>query len=456
MKKALIWLRNDLRVHDHEPLHQAIVQGYQVVGVFCIEPIWFKQHPLGFTNMGPQRQHFLRETLQHLQHTWKQLGAELFISYGSPTNVVPELCHQLHIDAVFYHHEVGVYEQQDEGSIKFKLPDSIRMNGYYGNTLHHPNELPFAISNLPELFTQYRKIVEQKAEVGISIPSPKKIPGFEIHLPDDKFWSTWETTSHKLSTNQVRGGEEAALNRLKQYVWDTNAIATYKQTRNELLGDDFSSKFSPWLAVGAISPRRIYEEVKIYERNVVANESTYWLIFELLWRDYFKWIAMKHGNLLFQSSGIQHLPVQWNENREFFERWQNGTTGIDFVDANMIELKETGFMSNRGRQNVASFLTKNLGINWLWGAAWFEHALIDYDVSSNYGNWMYVAGVGNDGRDFRYFNINKQANDYDADARFRTYWLAQRKQLTPMVDLEHAVTEVKKKFEQAWKQKKAR
>lgn len=452
----MVWLRNDLRVHDHEPLYRAVEMGYAVVGVYCIEPNWFSNHALGFEQMGGHRQHFLKETLLALKNKWKDLGATLLIKYGAPANVVPDLCKQLNVDALFYHREVGVFEQRDERNIKAALSTSTRVFEYDGNTLHQPKQLPFSIAHLPELFTHYRKLVERKTEVLPCFSSPKAITGFELAITDDAFWMNWSTKQHTQQANQFKGGEEAALKRLKTYLWDTHAIATYKETRNGLLGEHFSSKFSPWLALGAISPRKIYEEVMTYETNVVANDSTYWLIFELLWRDYFKWIARKHGSMLFHSSGIQELPVQWNEDLELFERWKNGTTGIDFVDANMIELKETGFMSNRGRQNVASFLTKNLGVNWLWGAAWFESALIDYDVSSNYGNWQYVAGVGNDARDFRYFNIAKQANDYDADARFRRYWLANRSSIKPIVDLEQSVAVVKKKFEHAWKQKKAR
>jgi deoxyribodipyrimidine photo-lyase len=107
----------------------------------------------------------------------------------------------------------------------------------------------------------------------------------------------------------------------------------------------------------------------------------------------------------------------------WFEKWKNGNTGIDFVDANMIELKLTGFMSNRGRQNVASYLCHNLKLDWRYGAAYFEEQLIDYDVCSNWGNWMYVAGVGNDPRENRVFNMEKQAAMYDHDQSYRNLWL---------------------------------
>ncbi len=190
-----------------------------------------------------------------------------------------------------------------------------------------------------------------------------------------------------------------------------------------MLGADYSSKFSPWLALGCLSPRFIYEQVKEYEAERLKNDSTYWLVFELLWRDFFRFICAKHGNQIFRQSGLQGIRIPWKEDWERFRLWREGLTGFPLVDANMRELAATGFMSNRGRQNVASFLTKNLGINWLLGAEWFESLLIDYDVCSNWGNWNYTAGVGNDARGFRYFNIPKQSRDYDPKGDYIRHWL---------------------------------
>jgi deoxyribodipyrimidine photo-lyase len=172
-----------------------------------------------------------------------------------------------------------------------------------------------------------------------------------------------------------------------------------------------------------LSPRYIYDEIERYERKRIKNDSTYWLIFELLWRDYFRFICAKHGNKIFFSSGLQEIEFPWKEDRQLFEIWQKGKTGYPLIDANMRELQLTGFMSNRGRQNVASFLTKNLGINWIMGAEWFESILIDYDVCSNWGNWNYTAGVGNDARGFRYFNTIKQSKDYDPQGKYLRHWL---------------------------------
>jgi deoxyribodipyrimidine photo-lyase len=218
------------------------------------------------------------------------------------------------------------------------------------------------------------------------------------------------------------GGESEALKRIDEYFFKSKKVAVYKKTRNGLIGKDYSTKFSPWLANGSLSAKTIYWKIKDFENEFGSNQSTYWVIFELVWRDYFKYISLKHGSKIFKIGGILEKNYTWNADRSIIENWKNGKTKDDFVNANMIELKETGWMSNRGRQNVASYFAKELLQDWRIGAAYFESMLLDYDVHSNYGNWMYVAGVGNDPRD-RKFNTKLQADRYDSNHKFRKLWL---------------------------------
>jgi deoxyribodipyrimidine photo-lyase len=146
------------------------------------------------------------------------------------------------------------------------------------------------------------------------------------------------------------------------------------------------------------------------------------LIFELIWRDYFKYVSLKYGNRIFLRSGILEKNYTWFQDESKKASWINGTTREPFVNANMKELAATGWMSNRGRQNVASYWAKELEQDWRIGAAYFESMLLDYDVHSNWGNWMYNSGVGNDPRD-RKFNVRLQADRYDSDGKFQRLWL---------------------------------
>jgi deoxyribodipyrimidine photo-lyase len=231
-----------------------------------------------------------------------------------------------------------------------------------------------------------------------------------------------EVKTDPRSAFPFHGGESEALKRMDYYFFESKKLSVYKQTRNGLIGTDYSSKLSPWLANGSISAKTIYWKIKEYETENGANDSTYWLIFELIWRDYFKFISLKHGNALFKIDGILEKHYEWKSEEKLVQKWIHGQTNAPFVNANMIELKATGFMSNRGRQNVASYFSKELLLDWRIGAAYFESMLIDYDVHSNYGNWLYISGVGNDPRD-RKFNIERQAERYDPDNQYQNKWL---------------------------------
>lgn len=427
--RILIWYRNDLRVRDHEPLYRSLKANAQVISVYCFDPRQFGQTAFGFPKTGAFRAQFLLESLTDLRQSLRSLGSELIVRHGNPEIVLPDLAQQLGVSAVYYYREVTSEELAVETALKTALQAlNISIKSFWGHTLYHPDDLPFEIRKLPELFTNFRKQVEKYANVNPTVATPQTL----LPLPDDIEVGDLPTLE-KLGLESIElddravlpfhGGETTGLARLDHYFWQQNHLKAYKETRNGMLGADYSSKFSPWLALGCLSPRYIYEQVQQYEAQRVKNDSTYWLVFELLWRDFFRFICAKHGDRIFRRSGLQGVEIPWKQDWQRFDLWRTGQTGFPLVDANMRELAATGFMSNRGRQNVASFLTKNLGIDWRMGAEWFESLLIDYDVCSNWGNWNYTAGVGNDARGFRFFNILKQSKDYDPQGEYVKHWL---------------------------------
>ena len=278
-----------------------------------------------------------------------------------------------------------------------------------------------------DTFTPWRKTVEEKDEPRETVGTPEEVetPAFDHEIPSLEELGVGKPTEDERAALPFEGGETRALERLEEYVWEHDRLREYKETRNGLLGSEYSSKISAWLARGCLSPRRVYEEVKRYEDERVSNDSTYWLIFELRWRDFFQFQFVKHGAALFAPRGIRDVPRDPRGRGERFERWCAGATGVPFVDAAMRELNATGYTSNRTRQNVASFLVDVLGVDWRLGAAYFEELLVDYDVCSNWGNWAYQAGVGNDSRD-RYFNVLKQGKRYDPDGEFVRTWVPEK------------------------------
>jgi deoxyribodipyrimidine photo-lyase len=431
----LIWYRTDLRLHDHEPLHQAVQQRSQVIPLYCFDPRQFGQTSFGFAKTGAFRAQFLQESVADLRQSLRSRGSDLLVRQGLPEQIIPDLVQQLGISAVYYHEEVTSEERAIEQALSSALSAlQVPLQGFWGHTLYHRDDLPFDLRQIPEVFTSFRKQVEKQSTVNPPLPAPSQLPALPADLDSGEIPTLADLglaapQADPRSVLPFCGGETAGLDRLDHYIWKADKLRVYKETRNGMLGSDYSSKFSPWLALGCLSPRFVHQQVQDYEMQRVKNDSTYWLIFELLWRDYFRLICAKHSDKIFYPSGLQGTPIPWKQDWQRFDLWREGMTGFPLVDANMRELSATGFMSNRGRQNVASFLTKNLGIDWRMGAEWFESLLIDYDVCSNWGNWNYTAGVGNDARGFRFFNILKQSKDYDPQGHYVKHWLPELTQL---------------------------
>ena len=427
MTTALVWLRNDVRFQDQQSFFNACKSYDRVVAYYTFEPKDFEKTTWGFQKTGKFRTRFNIETLQSLQLELKEKNITLIVEKRSATVGIPHWIEDLNVSALFFQEEWTAEEKLISNAVCDSLSKKIQVFTNYDQFLFHPDDIPMDIDSIPQMFTVFRKKCEKYSTIKSCIPEPvildKKsllTAPFTFPTLEELGFASFETPTH--AAFPFLGGTSSALNRITDYFWKSERLSFYKQTRNGLLGTDYSSKFSPWLANGSLSARMIYWEVQRYEKEIQKNESTYWLIFELIWRDYFKYISLKHGNAIFHLGGILDKKYTWDSNSEIFLKWTEGKTAEPFVNANMIELKKTGFMSNRGRQNVASFFAKSMLMDWRMGAAYFEQQLIDYDAHSNWGNWLYVAGVGNDPRD-RKFNIKLQADRYDAKGQYQKRWL---------------------------------
>lgn len=421
MSRAIYWFRNDLRIEDNEALLIAATNSREVIPVYVLDSNWLEGKQLGIKRMGPHRLKFLLESLADLKSQLQGVGSDLHFVVGDPVEALNDIRRKYHCDHLYAQKASAHEETVQEEAIEAFITTSF----VWGGTLYHLEDLPYHLNDLPEVFTQFRKSVEKKAgvravlEAPLFIKTPKNIGtdiatsaalGYDTPQPDER------------SVLHFQGGASAGHSRLQYYLWDKELLSTYKQTRNGLIGGDYSSKFSPWLAHGCLSPRQIYWQVKKFERYIKKNSSTYWLVFELIWRDYFHFVAKKYGAKIYQRTGILgEDKIEWGPSK-LFHLWTDGKTGEPFVDANMREMNATGFMSNRGRQNVASYLMHQMKIDWRLGAAYFEKMLIDYDPCSNYGNWAYIAGVGNDPRGGREFNIARQKETYDPKGKYQQLW----------------------------------
>ena len=435
MSTVLFLFRQDLRLHDQLALHTALGLGCDyLLPVFCHrDPLEIS--PWGFVRTGKHRQAWLDSALAGLREQLAQRNCPLLECNGPPAAVLPELARAVGA-SVLVCEEIAAPEEQAE-------VDALRQSGLHVHTVWQssmlaPDSLPWESSRMPDVFTQFRQLIEKQGlfataalSAPLTLPSwPEQAAGIPEHLLyQAPSLSSGQVQRSDLSEKrssfpywqpEFDGAETAALRHLANY-FSSDLPHTYKRTRNGLHGISYSSKWSPWLSTGALSARQICVALNDFTSRQGANESTYWLWFELLWRDYFRFLHKKYGRRLYHASGllphtdILHQPAA-------FSLWCQGNTGEALVDAGMHELMATGYLSNRLRQVVASYLIYELGGDWRAGAAWFEAQLIDYDVYSNQGNWLYIAGRGTDPRGGRRFDVHKQTRQHDADGSYRRLW----------------------------------
>ena len=424
---SLVWFRNDLRIADNISLSRAC-ENPGTIGIYCFDPRQYANTPFGFKKTEKYRAQFLRESVKELRHALQQKNITLLVYFDQPEVVIPKITALYNINRIYTHSVWTAEELAVNNVLQKALPPAVELIESFDNFLFHPDDLPFSsINELPNVFTAFRKKCEQhiqvRAPLSVPLAKPKtNMVDFKTAVPTLNELGLTEFEIDTRTAFPFKGGEAQALQRLEHYFWKSKAVLQYKTTRNGLLGADYSSKFSAWLANGSLSPRTVYASLKAFEAKVIKNEDTYWLFFELIWRDFFRYVSLKHGNSIFKIGGILNRRYEWAKEEHLVDKWINGRTEKPFVNANMIELKLTGFMSNRGRQNVASYWAKELQQDWRLGAAYFESMLVDYDVHSNWCNWMYLSGVGNDPRD-RKFNIERQAEIYDGKGIFQKLWL---------------------------------
>ena len=413
--RQLHWFQNDLRLEDNPALASATVAD----SLLCVYLLPKPRPWCNLRGLGPQRDRFLRESLQTLKVDLQAMGQDLMVLEGSPELVLPNLVHRFGIDRISTSDTPGWYEKKAIRFLEEKLPRLLKI--FRGPALFDSEQLPFSLEELPHNFSPFRRKVEK-----LTIPGPLAKPAAFPPPPSAQFDAIPRAAASPHPGLPLPGGSAAGLRRLDQFLFQTHAIADYKQTRNDLDGLAGSSTLSPWLANGALSVRTVAHQIFRYEREHVANESTYWFYFELLWREFFHWRAVVDGKSLFKQTGRQGRRLLTTFEPRQFARWCAGDTDYPLVNALMRQLLATGWMSNRGRQIAASCLINELGLDWRYGAAFFEQQLIDYDVGSNYGNWQYLAGVGADPRGGRHFDLDKQSRQHDPDGTFVEKWGGRR------------------------------
>lgn len=421
---AIYWFRNDLRLLDNPAFLKACSESDLLLPIY-----WHSRNDLEnnqFERIGIHRQIFLKQSLEQLKNDLNLLNSDLIEVSGSNFDCIINIAGDIKATKIFFERIQAPEEIDEELKIK---QSGLEVVSIWQSSMLDINELPFNLENMPDVFTQFRKVVES-SNIKPNNPQsrPTKIPPLPKHSQlsnndlEVNVLPKYHQSSFPYLSQDFKGGETHALSHLDNYL-EKKLAHTYKETRNQLFGVNFSTKFSPWLSLGSISARFISFKIKEFENQYGANDSTYWIWFELLWRDYFRFLHFKFGKKLYRKNGLNE-DGRYKEYSDInFKKWVLGETGNKLINAGMKELKETGYLSNRMRQIVASYLIYDLGCDWRKGASWFESQLIDYDVYSNHGNWLYIAGLGTDPRGGRRFNIQKQNEEYDSSNAYKNLWL---------------------------------
>ena len=360
---------------------------------------------------------FLIDALNQLKINLSDWGHELYIIEGDPSDIFSSLAKQHQINKIYCEKIVSPYEKDEELSIT-----QTEVLSFWDSTLLNIDDLDFDVIDLPDTFTTFRKKVELKPITatlyeGLTLPKPANLSNINSYqLPnfDIKYRGSVDFLNHYTIC------ENGAQKYVKDYFSDKKALE-YKQTRNKLMGNDFSTKFSVWLAHGLISARQIFTSLKNYEESNGANDSTYWILFELLWRDYFRLLHFKYNRKLYFQFGLKNKEIN-ETSQDNISNLEEANTESSFINAGIRELQNSGFLSNRMRQILASFIIFEMKIDWRIGADFFQKYLIDFDIYSNQGNWIYIAGYGTDPRGGRRFNVEKQKNTYDIDNQYEMCW----------------------------------
>ncbi|MGB1220363.1 MAG: DASH family cryptochrome [Alcanivoracaceae bacterium] len=429
---TIVWLRQDLRIADNALWQCAAERGEPVLALYVLPRHWLLPGASGLDRLGAAKAGFLAQCLEDTRDKLGQIGVPLVDVVGTPDSILVQLAgsgqaHVVTAEAQAPEEQAWLERLQKQG---------IAVSTAATQSLFTAREAMPDGPTFPGTFSRFRRPVENDASLVPQRPmtAPLQLKGVDdipppLHqLPPAADCLQQRHRNRAGSIPAYPGGETAALCHLHQYLADVPAVRQYKETRNQLAGTNFSSGLSGYLSAGALSARTAWHALLDWEVEHGACTGSYWLRFELLWREFFHWSLRHHGTALFRYRGLDEDGARQHDaltsrQRSYWSRWCRAETGLPWIDASLVELMETGWISNRGRQLLASFLIYEMGLDWRWGAEFFQHYLLDDDVASNWGNWAYIAGVGHDARGGRQFAILEQFFRHDPAAAHVHAWL---------------------------------
>jgi deoxyribodipyrimidine photo-lyase len=418
---SIWWIRRDLRLTDNPTLRAALEAG-DVIPVFILDP--------AFSIQSPRRRSFLHEGLAALDNDLRARNSYLVTRHGNPLEVLHQLIQDTNATAIFAEEDFTPYARKRDSLIASQLPLQLIL----GQTIYHPEFVKKADGKPYTIYTPYSKVWKSLLTEIQLLPAPEK-----ISTPANIFLEPLPAYETNLL---FPAGEAEALRRLRRFTLESDSklsdtqeqapalqspkIQRYAETRDRMDLDGTSS-LSPYLRFGMLGLRQTVSAAK--EAEAESRGAEVWLN-ELIWREFYIQILYHFPHVAKTAFNASLTNIPWRNNESEFVAWKEGCTGMPVVDAAMRQLKETGWMHNRARMIVASFLVKDLLIDWRWGEAWFMENLLDGDLAANNGGWQWTAGTGTDAAPyFRIFNPILQSAKFDPNGDYIRKWVLELREL---------------------------
>lgn len=408
-KINIFWFRRDLRLDDNTALYEALKSDKKVLPIFIFD----KEILSKLENKDDKRVDYIHQALQNINQQLNTYGSSIRTYFDTPIDAFTKILKEFEVETVYCNRD---YEPQaierDRRIAEFLAKNNIKMLDYKDHVIFEKNDIVKSDKLPYTVYTPYSRKWKEAYR------------NLEFNFKDGDFTGFYQNQSFQILELKEIGFNKTELEFSVPQLQE-KLIKNYHETR-DFPSLDATSHLGTALRFGTISVRKCVE--------FASQNNETWLN-ELIWREFFMQILYHFPKVVTTCFKEKYENIKWRNNEEEFKLWCEGKTGYPLVDAGMRQLNETGFMHNRVRMVVASFLTKHLLIDWRWGEAYFAEKLLDYDLSSNNGNWQWAAGCGCDAAPyFRVFNPEEQQKKFDKDAKYIRKWLPSDYILFPIVE----------------------
>lgn len=420
-KVVAVWFRQDLRLSDHKALYYAVKeaeeQDAQVMGIFHVHP--------SLNESFTKRHDYFFQTLENFRQQAEEYGMPIHFLAGKEEDAFQHLLDQTpNLHAVYFNKdEVGFGKKRDEHISNLLQSKNVYVHSFIDAHIHGADDILKKDGDHYQVFTPYYRKWSAMDKPGIFQIDKKKLSTYGLNITSSfkEGKEAYDSLLDKCTMDWNHIGEKSAKQRLAHFLH--NKVKKYENQR-DFPSVDATSKISPFLKCGVLSPRTVYHKAMDIKHDNGESEGLETYISEIAWRDFYNMIYAVYPNSKNEEIKSQYTGLPWNNDEDIFMRWKEGTTGFPLVDAAMKQINEMGWMHNRLRMVVASFLTKDLLMDWRKGERYFEERLIDYDPASNIGGWQWAASTGTDAVPyFRVFNPTRQSERFDPEGDFIKFYI---------------------------------